>query len=467
MEEFTFDNNKNLLLTFFTYAVEVTISIVLFMCICIVCGQPLGESQTRQTIILNGILYLASISSGGVILHKRNTRKFQILLLVVRNVIVYAVASMTLLSLGDFYRLPLGPTLAYYMLLAVMSAVFRNVLRQAVKSYRTDSRHVHHVILVGSNANNISLFHEMVSSSSYGYAVDGYFDFAPNAEFKGVCEYLGTPPDVLSYLRTHKDVHELYCCLTSDHQETIVDIIHYCVNHLVHFYSVPNVSNYLHHRMYLNILGKVPYLSMFRDPLTRMDRRIVKRTFDIVFSGLFLCTLYPFILLAVTIITKMTMPGPVYFRQKRSGINGEEFYCLKFRSMRINDDADSLQATRHDPRVTKWGEIMRRTNIDELPQFINVFKGDMSVVGPRPHMLKHTEEYSQLIDKYMVRHFIKPGITGWSQVTGFRGETRELSQMEGRVMGDIWYIEHWSIWLDLFIIYKTIVNAFSGDSQAY
>ena len=240
------------------------------------------------------------------------------------------------------------------------------------------------------------------------------------------------------------------------------------MNNVVHFYSVPNVSNYLHHRMYFNMIGTVPYLSFFRDPLSSsVQNRVIKRTFDIVFSLTFLCTIFPIVLLVVAVITKITMPGPLFFRQKRNGLNDKVFYCIKFRSMRVNDDADKVQATKDDPRKTKWGNIMRKTNIDELPQFINVLLGDMSVVGPRPHMLKHTEEYSQIIDKYMVRHFVRPGITGWSQVTGFRGETKELSQMEGRVKGDIWYIEHWTFWLDLYIIFKTIANAIRGEKEAY
>ena len=135
--------------------------------------------------------------------------------------------------------------------------------------------------------------------------------------------------------------------------------------------------------------------------------------------------------------------------------------------MRVNKDSDKVQATLNDPRKTRLGNFMRKTSIDELPQFINVLLGDMSVVGPRPHMLKHTEEYSKLIDKYMVRHFVKPGITGWAQVTGFRGETRELWQMEGRVERDIWYLEHWTFMLDLYIIYKTVKNAVKGEKEAY
>ena len=140
---------------------------------------------------------------------------------------------------------------------------------------------------------------------------------------------------------------------------------------------------------------------------------------------------------------------------------------LKFRSMHVNKDADKLQATKDDPRKFPFGNFMRKSNIDELPQFLNVLKGDMSFVGPRPHMLLHTEQYSHLIDKYMVRHFVKPGLTGWAQVTGFRGETKELWQMEGRVKRDIWYMEHWSFWLDLRIIWMTVKNLFKHDEMAY
>lgn len=135
--------------------------------------------------------------------------------------------------------------------------------------------------------------------------------------------------------------------------------------------------------------------------------------------------------------------------------------------MRVNKESDKIQATEHDPRKTRLGNFIRKTNIDELPQFINVLLGQMSVVGPRPHMLKHTEEYSKLIDKYMVRHLVKPGVTGWAQVNGFRGETKELWQMEGRVQRDVWYLEHWTFLLDLYIIYKTIKNIIKGEKEAY
>ena len=296
---------------------------------------------------------------------------------------------------------------------------------------------------------------------------EGYFDDEPNSQMPSQCQYLGRPEDVQSYLKAHPYIHYLFCCLPSRRSNIIVPIINYCENNLVHFFNVPNLHNYLHNRVYFNMIGNVPYLSLRTDPLSYPENKFLKRAFDIVFSLLFLCTLFPIILIIVTIITKLTMPGPIFFRQKRNGLNDKEFYCYKFRSMKVNAEADTLQATKDDPRKTRWGNIMRKTNIDELPQFINVLLGNMSVVGPRPHMLKHTEEYSKLINKYMVRHFVKPGITGWSQVTGYRGETKELKDMEGRVIGDIWYIEHWSFWLDIYIIYKTVRNAIHGEKNAY
>ena len=230
---------------------------------------------------------------------------------------------------------------------------------------------------------------------------------------------------------------------------------------------MPNVRNYVHRAMTVAYVDDIPVLSVRREPLRDPMNKFIKRLFDLVFSGLFLITCFWWIYIIVAIITKITMPGPVFFKQKRNGLLGEEFYCLKFRSMKVNADADKLQATKDDPRKTKWGNIMRKTNIDELPQFINVLMGSMSVVGPRPHMVKHTEEYSALIDKYMVRHWVKPGITGWAQVQGARGETKELWQMEDRIKKDIWYIENWTMWLDFRIIYLTVRNIFLGDKQAY
>ena len=312
----------------------------------------------------------------------------------------------------------------------------------------------------------VELYEEMTADPTSGFRVVGYFAEHPSDNYPKECRYLGTPQEVIPYLKKSK-AEQLYCGLASSHSKEIMPIISYCENNLIHFYSVPNVRNYLKRRMHLELIGSVPVLDIRQEPLAQPENRLAKRLFDIVFSLLFLCTIFPIIFIIIGLAIKITSPGPIFFKQKRSGEENKEFWCYKFRSMRVNKDSDKVQATLNDPRKTRLGNFMRKTSIDELPQFINVLLGDMSVVGPRPHMLKHTEEYSKLIDKYMVRHLVKPGITGWAQVTGFRGETKELWQMEGRVERDIWYLEHWTFMLDLYIIYKTVKNAVKGEKEAY
>ena len=193
---------------------------------------------------------------------------------------------------------------------------------------------------------------------------------------------------------------------------------------------------------------------------------IEKRIFDIVVSAGALLVLSP-LLLIVAIAIRLESKGKVFYSSKRVGTGYKIFDFYKFRSMRPNDDANSRSATKDDPRITWIGKIMRKTSLDEFPQFINVLKGDMSVVGPRPHMLKHTELYSELIGKFMVRHLVKPGITGWAQVCGFRGETKTVEDMEDRVQRDVWYIENWSMFLDVKIIFLTVFNVFKGEERAY
>ena len=195
--------------------------------------------------------------------------------------------------------------------------------------------------------------------------------------------------------------------------------------------------------------------------------QFLKRGFDIVVSLCFLCLVFPFLLLLVFVVTECSMPGKLFFVQKRTGLNGKTFKCYKFRSMRQNPHSEVRQATKGDERVTRWGYIMRKTSLDKTPQFINVLMGDMSIVGPRPHMLKHTDEFTELVDGYMLRHQVKPGVTGWSQVNGYRGEIKKVEDIRNRVKFDLWYIDHWSFFLDLRIIFKTMTLCFGNDRHAH
>lgn len=414
------------------------------------------------------LCYLLCNMHSGVILHRSVVRSEQIMFRVLRNMVPFILLSVSLLLLFHFefsYSRLFG---VFYIVLIVVIISYRLTFRHFLVLYREKGGNVRKVVLVGSHENMQELYHAMTDDSTSDYRVLGYFEDSPSERYPESVPYLGQPMKVIEYLESNAGkIDQLYCSLPSARSSEIVPLINYCENHLVRFFSVPNVRNYLKRRMYFEMLGNVPVLSIRREPLELLENRIVKRSFDIICSILFLFTLFPVIYILVGIAIKLSSPGPIFFKQKRSGEDGREFWCYKFRSMKVNTQSDTLQATAHDPRKTKVGDFIRKTSLDELPQFINVLKGDMSIVGPRPHMLKHTEEYSRLINKFMVRHFVKPGITGWAQVTGYRGETKELWQMEGRVLRDIWYIEHWTFILDLYIICKTVYNAFHGEKEAY
>jgi len=213
--------------------------------------------------------------------------------------------------------------------------------------------------------------------------------------------------------------------------------------------------------------GEFPVITLRKEPLEDIGNRFKKRLFDIVFSSLVIVFILSWLYPLLAIIIKTQSKGPVMFKQLRSGKNDEPFWCYKFRSMKVNDASDKKQATKNDDRVTPIGKFIRRTSLDEMPQFFNVFQGNMSVVGPRPHMLKHTEEYKAIISQYMVRQFLKPGITGWAQVNGFRGETKEYEDMENRVKCDIYYLENWESMFDIKIIAMTVINVIRGENNAF
>lgn len=421
----------------------------------------------KRTTMLFSLGYAVCNLAVGVVAHYRFVRGDQILRHALLCMFFYVLLTSGILALLKMPLWMFKPVVVFYALLTVLVVLHRFVWRQGFKAYRLQPRHRHKVVFVGPVSNALPLFEEMTGNPYTGYDVLGYFADEPDADNQHDVPRLGSPAEAADWITDHHYMlHQAYCTLPPEREEA-KQVLHACENHLVRFFVVPGVRNYVTHRMHFEFLRGVPVLSLRYEPLELLPNRMLKRTFDVLVAALFLFTLFPLIYIAVAIAVKWSSPGPVLFKQQRSGQDGRVFWCYKFRSMRLNKESDEKQATANDPRVTRVGHFIRRTNIDELPQFINVLRGEMSIVGPRPHMIKHTEQYSQLIDKYMVRHYVKPGITGWAQVSGFRGETRELWQMEGRVKKDIWYIEHWTLVLDLFIIYKTVVQMFKHDPQAY
>jgi putative colanic acid biosynthesis UDP-glucose lipid carrier transferase len=265
----------------------------------------------------------------------------------------------------------------------------------------------------------------------------------------------------------HYKANEIYSTIAPEQNRNIYQLMKEADQACIHFWLIPDMSYFVKRAVYINYLKDIPVLSLRHEPLNDAGNRIRKRIFDIIFSLFVIIFILSWLIPIIGILIYLESPGPVFFLQPRTGKDKKVFNCIKFRSMKINNDAHMKQTTKNDERVTKVGKFLRKSNLDEFPQFINVLFGDMSIVGPRPHMLKHTDDYSKVIDQYMVRQFLKPGITGWAQINGYRGETKTLEQMQARVKHDIWYMENWGLWLDVRIIIMTVFNMIIGDKNAY
>jgi putative colanic acid biosynthesis UDP-glucose lipid carrier transferase len=334
-----------------------------------------------------------------------------------------------------------------------------------LKSYRKKGGNLINIVIIGAGEVAEQVYEEMKADVFSGFKVLGFFDNNVKSS-EIIPDYLGTLQDLPAFCNS-KRIDEIYYTLPITTGQHFMPLVRFARMNIINFFVVPDFNRVLKRKIDLLFLDNIALFKFSTEPLSIKSNRIVKRVLDIVFSVLVIIFTYPLLFLILVPLIKLSSPGPILFKQERTGLKGENFVCYKFRSMAVNKDADNLQATRGDARITRLGSFLRKTNLDEMPQFINVIKGDMSVVGPRPHMIKHTEEYSRLIDRYMFRHLVKPGVTGWAQVTGFRGETKDLKQMEGRVEKDVWYIENWSILLDIKIILNTVINAVIGDDNAF
>ena len=399
------------------------------------------------------------------IIHKRVVSAADVLKRVVQLTMFHTVLSYLLMKVVDL-RLPVGYLLVEMgTLLFVLMILLRFAERTLVKRYRQMGRNTRTVVFVGSDPELTNLYQKFINDATTGYRMIGYYGEKQDNEFTR----LGSLEELMDNLDSPKNLRlgeDMYVCISRREKDMVCKLSRFCDQHMIRFYYVPVSVEALGISLKREMIDDIEVFVTYENPLGNPVNKLVKRLFDIAVSLVALLLLLPF-LPFIALVIKYQSPGPVFFRQLRTGIDGCEFLMYKFRSMHVNSDADKLQATKDDPRKFAFGSFMRRTNIDEMPQFWNVLKGEMSVVGPRPHMLAHTEKYAQEIGKYMVRHFVKPGVTGWAQVSGYRGETQELWQMEGRVKSDIWYMEHWSVWLDVRIIWLTIKAQFHRDEHAY
>ncbi len=424
-------------------------------------GERVPYEQLGDFVLVINFAMAVSQIRFSTVMHERRAASDKIIKQAISLVAVFAVLSYAMAK-PFIYTGAYGMFLLWFaVLLLLVLILVRFAERMLLKRFRRMGRNTRTVLLIGSDKAILDIYKALVSDPSTGYSVKGYIADEPLDGCPPELAYLG------NYHTPYPQTDEIYCSMPRNRSKQIRAIASYCDNNFIRFFYVPVSLERIGMRLEPETIGDNLVFTNHQEPLAQPFNRFVKRLFDIVFSALMLLLMLPLYPI-IALIIKSQSPGPILFKQLRTGINGQQFYCYKFRSMHVNNQADTLQATRNDPRKFAFGNLMRHTNIDELPQFYNVLKGQMSVVGPRPHMLHHTEVYRQLIDEYMVRHFVKPGITGWAQVNGFRGETRELWQMKGRVERDIWYIENWTFWLDLRIVWLTLKNAFlRNDQQAY
>jgi len=332
-----------------------------------------------------------------------------------------------------------------------------------IKNYRSQGKNYRTTIIIGFDDSSKNIINIFKTKANLGYKYLGFFSNKTNKNK----ECLGKLEDVFNYA-TENQVDEIYCSLTSLSKDQIVGINKFAINKKIVLKLIPN-SNDLYSKK-----QKTEYyddgllvLNVHKLPFEFPENFYIKRIFDIVFSLSICVFLLSWLVPILWILVKLESKGPLIFKQAREGIKGEEFICYKFRSMRLNLLSDRVHATKNDSRVTKMGYILRKTSMDELPQFLNVLLGDMSVVGPRPHLESLSLEYQKEVDDYLKRHIVKPGITGLAQVSGYRGEIKKTSDIKNRVRFDIFYIENWSFFLDIKIIFRTIFNVFTGEEKAY
>ena len=345
------------------------------------------------------------------------------------------------------------------VLIIVTNFIFRQLLLLSLKSEENQRK----VVIVGANEGSHKLANNIINNLAYGLKLTGYFDDRPEerTDTPMGAPYLGAMNKLPDYVKKN-GIDLIYITIPVSHQQRVLDLLDKLHDTTASIYFTPDIFVYELIQARMDNIGDMPLVALCETPFSGLNG-VLKRLSDVLFSVFILVLISP-ILLIIALAVKLTSPGPALFAQKRYGLDGDEIVVYKFRSMTVCDDGDEIkQATRNDARVTKLGAILRKYSLDELPQFINVLQGRMSIVGPRPHAVAHNEMYRGMIKGYMMRHKVKPGITGWAQVNGYRGETDTVEKMQKRIEYDLDYLRNWSLGLDAIIILNTVVTVFKTD----
>jgi putative colanic acid biosynthesis UDP-glucose lipid carrier transferase len=419
---------------------------------------------------LSVVLWFVMSVFSKIYFEKRSNKFAEEMVQMIYHAILFIVSlSSVLFFLNLNHKFPSKFVLVFANILTFLAILSKYAIRKKIHAYLNKGIFYDHVLLVGSTKAAEEFIDAVKKYYYYGYKCIGYID--EQDQLKKECAYLGNLNDLHTILRT-KEIDEVFIALPTGENEKIQNCIAICDGLNIKVRILPNLSEFTSSSVYINNIGLLPVVNVGDLPLDKKENRLLKRIFDIIFSLLFFILLGSFIFPLLAIIIKLSSKGPIFFKQERWGLNNKRITCYKFRSMYkessdIDEDGNFQQAFKDDPRITLIGKILRKTNMDELPQFWNVLIGNMSVVGPRPHPTQLNIQSMELVDNYMLRHMVIPGITGLAQVNGCRGETRTTEDMQKRVNFDLYYIQRWNFWLDLQIIIQTVINIFRGDQNAY
>uniref|UniRef100_Q31F06 Sugar transferase n=1 Tax=Hydrogenovibrio crunogenus (strain DSM 25203 / XCL-2) TaxID=317025 RepID=Q31F06_HYDCU len=424
----------------------------------------------RYTVlgVLGGLVFVTAAQTVGIYQNWRGRTIYNSIQLIIKAwMITWSFLIILAFLVKDADNLSRGVLLIWATFTLITLVGYRFLIRITLIYFRKKGFNSRKIAIMGAGKVGQHLALVINENPWLGYQVIGFYDDNPSLATQKISDVLvlGSSDDIFSASQQGQ-FDELYICLPLRAEEKIKQLLNQLTDSTIIVKFIPDLFTFdLMHAKWTDLKG-IPIVSVFDTPLSSTTARILKRSEDVILSFIILILISP-ILLTIASAIKLTSVGPVIFKQKRYGLNGEEIRVYKFRSMTTQDNGFVInQATKNDIRITPLGRFLRRTSLDELPQFINVLQGRMSIVGPRPHAVAHNEEYRQLIPKYMQRHLVKPGITGWAQINGWRGETDTLEKMEKRVEYDLHYINNWSLWLDVKIIVLTIFKGFI-DKNAY
>jgi putative colanic acid biosynthesis UDP-glucose lipid carrier transferase len=456
---------NNLFRFFFVCVDLLALNVVYFLLVLSTNKIQLGaEHQYMILFIVANMVWLLASYSTALYVDNASMDLERFARRTVKTMILFVVVMIFFIFLFHYSYSRVFVMLSFFAFCSVL-LLTRGVLMASAFYRQKNGKPAKKVVIVGYNNVAKKLAYSF-TGRDHRMSVEGFFEDPRRIHELSDLPIIGDIDECINYAIANR-ISEIYSTISPETNTSIYDMAQTAEKSLIRFKFVPDFKFYVNRDTHLEYVNELPVLSLRPEPLEDISNSIKKRAFDIVFSLVVIVCVLSWLTPILAILIKLNSKGPVFFVQWRSGKDNRPFRCIKFRSLAVNADANVRQVTRGDSRITPLGKFLRKTNLDELPQFLNVLAGSMSVAGPRPHMLRHTEMYSKVLGQYMIRHFVKPGVTGWAQVNGFRGEIKREDQLRKRIEHDIWYLEHWSSWLDIRIVLLTLYVTFKGDKNAF